>query len=208
MRTEKGGERLFYHILAALLFASLCGWSAAALWFRIPAARTPVPVSEPEPVLSGGRLRGLLIRREKTVGAGAFPDAEDGARLSAGETGDGSALYFIGCDGWEALSPDGLDALTPEQLEKLLAAGAPENDGQTGRLVYGFTLLLAALFDGDEPPLPGPVRLLLDDLGELPARLLSVTTDALGRQMLVFRLTEFPEELYRTRVVEGEIIQN
>ena len=206
MRTERGGERLFYHILAALLFASLCGWSAAALYLRMPSEEAPALAEEPESVFTGGRLRGLLIRRERAVKAGAFPDADDGARLSAGETGDESALYFIGCDGWEALSPEGLDSLTPEQLENLLAAGAPENDAQAGRLVYGFTLLLAALFDGNEPPLPGPVRLRLDDLGECPAQLLSVTTDALSRQMLIFRLTEFPEELYRLRIVNGEII--
>ncbi len=206
MRTERGGERLFYHILAALLFASLCGWSAAALYLRIPSEEAPALAEEPESVPTDGRLRGLLIRRERAVEAGAFPDADDGARLSAGETGDESALYFIGCDGWEALSPEGLDSLTPERLENLLAAEAPENDAQAGRLVYGFTLLLAALFVGDEPPLPGPVRLRLDDLGECPTQLLSVTDDALGRRMLVFRLTEFPEELYRLRIVNGEII--
>ena len=205
MRTERGGERLFYHILAALLFASLCGWSAAALYLRIPSGEPSVSASEPEPVPRGGRLRGLLIRREKAVEAGAFPEAIDGARLSAGETGDESALYFLGCDGFEVLSPDGLDALTPERLENLLAAGPPESGTELGRLVYGFTLLYAALYEGDEPPLPGPVRLRLDGLGEIDARLLSVTTDALGRWMLVMRLTEFPEELYRLRFVEGEI---
>lgn len=205
MRTEKGGERLFYHILAALLFASLCGWSAAALYQRIPSEEAPALTQEPEPVPSGARLRGLVIRREKAVEAGAFPGADDGARLSAGETGDESALFFIGCDGWEMLSPDGLDNLTPERLETLLAAGAPESDAETGRLVYGFTLLLAALFEGDEPPLPGPVRLRLDNVGELPSQLLSVTADALGRRMLILRLTDFPETLYTVRLVEGEI---
>ena len=206
MRTERGGERLFYHILAALLFASLCGWSAAALYLRIPSGEPSVSASEPETVPQGGRLRGLLIRREKAVEAGAFPEAVDGTRLSAGETGDESALYFLGCDGLEALSPDGLDALTPERLEKLLAADPPEGGAGAGRLVYGFTLLCAALYEGDEPPLPGPVRLRLDGLGELDARLLSVTSDALGRNMLILRLSEFPEELYRMRVVTGEVL--
>ena len=206
MRIEKGGERLFYHVLAALLFAALCAWSAAALYLRVSQEPPPGPAPESENTPSGGRLRALLIRRERRAESGAFPGSNDGERLSAWETGDESALYFIGCDGWEALSPDGLDALTPAQLEALLTAGPPTGDPEAGRLVYGFTLLLAALFEGDEPPLPGPVRLFLEGIGETKATLLSVTADALGRRMLILRLTEFPEELYRTRVVEGEIL--
>ena len=65
MRTERGGERLFYHILAALLFASLCGWSAAALYLRIPSEEAPALAAESEPVPTGGRLCGLLIAAER-----------------------------------------------------------------------------------------------------------------------------------------------
>ena len=37
------------------------------------------------------------------------------------------------------------------------------------------------------------------------AELISVTADAMGRRMLLLRLTEFPEALYEMRAVEGTI---
>lgn len=207
MRTERGGERAVYHALAALLFAALCAWSAAALYRGLEgpgaAALSPEPSALPAP--ASGRLRGLLLRREERVPAGAFPEAEEGARLEAARTGTESALYFTGCDGWEFLTPEAAQALSPGGLEALLDAPAPRGDPEGARLVYGFTLGVIALWEGDAPPAPGPVRLRLEGIGELDARLLSVTEDALGRRLLLLRLSEFPETLYRARLVEGEI---
>ena len=74
------------------------------------------------------------------------------------------------------------------------------------RLVYGFTLTCAALLEEGASPLPGPCRLSVDGVeDEITADLRSVTADAMGRRMLLLRLTEFPEELYEMRVVFGEI---
>jgi len=198
-------ERAFYHALAALLFAAACAWSLAALYRHMDAPALPAPAPAPTAAPAALRFRGLLIRQEQRLPAGAFPDAAPGARLSAADTGTESALYFPACDGWEGLKPEDAERLTPAGLERLLDAEPPET-GDAARLVYGFSLLCAALTEGDVSPLPGPCRLTIDGAqGELAGDILSVTADALGRRMLVIRLTDFPEKLYELRTVEGEI---
>ncbi len=198
-------ERAFYHALAALLFAAACAWSLAALYRHMDAPALPAPTPAPTAAPAALRFRGLLIRQEQRLPAGAFPDAAPGARLSAADTGTESALYFPACDGWEGLKPEDAERLTPAGLERLLDAEPPET-GDAARLVYGFSLLCAALTEGDVSPLPGPCRLTIDGAqGELAGDILSVTADALGRRMLVIRLTDFPEALYEMRAVEGEI---
>ena len=198
-------ERAFYHALAALLFAAACAWSLAALYRRMDAPEPPTPAPAPSAAPAALRFRGLLIRREQRLPAGAFPDTESGARLSAADTGTESALYYPGCDGWEGLKPEDAERLTPAELEKLLDASPPETE-DAARLVYGFSLLCAALTEGDLSPLPGPCRLTIDGAkGEIEGNILSVTADALNRRMLVIRLTEFPEKLYELRVVEGKV---
>lgn len=198
-------ERAFYHALAALLFAAACAWSLAALYRRMDAPLLPEPTPAPTAAPAALHFRGLLIRQEERLPAGAFPDAAPGARLSAADTGTESALYYPACDGWESLRPEDAERLTPAGLERLLDASPPET-GDAARLVYGFSLLCAALTEGDLSPLPGPCRLTIDGAeGELEGDILSVTADALGRRMLVIRLTDFPEALYEMRAVEGEI---
>lgn len=198
-------ERAFYHALAALLFAAACAWSLAALYRRMDAPAPPAPPPAPTAAPAALRFRGLLIRQEQRLPAGAFPDTAPGARLSAADTGTESALYYPGCDGWEGLKPEDAERLTPAGLEKLLEASPPES-GDAARLVYGFSLLCAALAEGDLSPLPGPCSLTLDGTrGEIRGDILSVTADALNRRMLIIRLTEFPEELYEMRVVEGKL---
>ena len=198
-------ERAFYHALAALLFAAACAWSLAALYRRMDAPEPPAPTPAPTAAPAALRFRGLLIRQEQRPPAGAFPDAAPGARLSAADTGTESALYYPACDGWEGLKPEDAERLTPAGLEKLLDAESPET-GDAARLIYGFSLICAALTEGDLSPLPGPCRLTLDGTeGEIEGDILSVTADALGRRMLVIRLTAFPEKLYELRAVEGEI---
>ena len=162
------------------------------------AEQTPLPASD--------RFRGILLRDEARLAAGAFPGAAAGTRLSAAETGTESALFFPSSDGWEDMRPEVAETLTPGRLEELLYGEAPEPTA-VPRLVYGFTLFCAALVEGDGPhPAPGTCRLALDSLeGEIEAELLSVTADALGRRMLVIRLTEFPEALYGMRIVAGTI---
>ena len=198
-------ERAFYHALAALVFAAACAWSAAALYARLEVPDMPEPSPEATAAPAACRLRGLLLRREQRLPAGAFPNAAPGARMSAEETGTESALFFSSCDGWEGLSPEDAEKLTPGGLERLLNAVPPEAS-EAPRLVYGFTLYCAALFEGETTPLPGPCRLALDGVeDEITADILSVTADALGRRMLLMRLTEFPEKLYEMRAVTGEI---
>lgn len=205
-KTDKSA-RMFYHALAALVFTAVCAWSAAALYTlvgtdaREPAAETP----EPAPTRIAGRFRGILLRYEERLPAGAFPAAEAGTRLSAAETGTESALFFPESDGLEYLTPGDAESLTPGKLEALLEEGPGELE-DTPRLVYGFTIFCVALLEGRDPPMPGPCRLTLDGAeNRVHADLLSVTTDALGRSMLLLRLTEFPEALYEMRAVTGTI---
>ena len=87
-------ERAFYHALAALLFAAACAWSLAALYRHMDAPALPAPAPAPTAAPAALRFRGLLIRQEQRLPAGAFPDAAPGARLSAADTGTESALYF------------------------------------------------------------------------------------------------------------------
>ena len=209
-RSERSGERLFFHALAAMVFAAVCAWSAAAIYGGCRTAEAPEAAPAAAESGAAGTFRGVLLRREEALPAGAFAGTERGARLSAPETGTESALYFPSCDGWEFLSPADADRLTPESLEALLNAEyrpAPTPaPSPSPRLVYGFDMLCAALFEGNAAPLPGPCRLRLTGLDEdVEARLLSVTADPLGRTLLLFRLTGFPEKLYEMRVVQGEI---
>ena len=198
-------ERLFYHALAALVFAAACAWSLAALYAQLDKQDVPKPTPEASTVPEPCRFRALLIRQEQRLPAGAFPGIEAGTRLNAADTGTGSALFFPACDGWEALSPADAERLTPGGLEKLLDAEAPEPEA-AARLVYGFAITCAALLEEGEPPLPGPCSLSIDGAeGEIAADLFSITADALGRRMLLLRLTEFPEALYELRIVTGTI---
>ena len=198
-------ERAFYHALAALVFAAVCAWSLAALYTLFDRTGEEKPVPEVSDAPAACRFCGLLIRHEQRLPAGAFPGTKAGMRLNAADTGTESALFFPECDGWEGLSPEDALRLTPGGLERLLSAAPPEpEDGP--RLVYGFTLTCAALLEEGASPLPGPCRLSVDGVeDEITADLLSVTADAMGRRMLLLRLTEFPEELYEMRVVFGEI---
>ena len=198
-------ERAFYHALAALVFAAACAWSAAALYARLDTPERTDPAPEPTAASAACRFRGMLLRQEERLPAGAFPSTAPGTRLNAADTGTESALFFPACDGWEGLAPADAERLTPGGLEKLLNAEPPEPE-DAPRLVYGFTLWCAALADGDALPSPGPCSLKLDGVEEkIGADLLSVTADALGRRMLLLRLTKFPEALYEMRGVTGEI---
>ena len=198
-------ERAFYHALAALVFAAVCAWSLAALYTLFDRTGEEKPVPEVSDAPAACRFCGLLIRHEQRLPAGAFPGTKAGMRLNAADTGTESALFFPECDGWEGLSPEDALRLTPGGLERLLSAAPPEPE-EGPRLVYGFTLTCAALLEDGASPLPGPCRLSVDGVeDEITADLLSVTADAMGRRMLLLRLTEFPEELYEMRVVFGEI---
>lgn len=198
-------ERAFYHALAALVFAAVCAWSLAALYTLFDRTGEEKPVPEVSDAPAACRFCGLLIRHEQRLPAGAFPGTKAGMRLNAADTGTESALFFPECDGWEGLSPEDALRLTPGGLERLLSAAPPEPE-EGPRLVYGFTLTCAALLEDGASPLPGPCRLSVEGVeGEITADLLSVTADAMGRHMLLLRLTEFPEELYEMRVVFGEI---
>ena len=203
-RAERG-ERIFFHALAALVFAAVCAWSAAALYSGYTAAESPAAAAATETPAPAGRFRGVLLRREETLPAGAFSGTESGTRLSAAETGTESALFFAASDGWEFLTPEDAERLTPERLEALL-----ESETQTkevSRLVYGFTMYCAALFEGEALPAPGACRLRADGFAEpVRAALLAVSTDALGRSVLRLRLTDFPEALYGMRTITGEIL--
>ena len=198
---------MFVHALAAMLFAAVCAWCAHSLYAGLAEAAPPAPAPAPSEAPASGRLRGVLLRREEAVEAAAFPGTREGERLDAGRTGTESALFFSGGDGWRFLTPDDAARLTPERLEALFRSGA-RAEPDRARLVYGFEQLCAALYEGDEPPAPGPCRLRLTGFAEeIGGHLLSVSTDALGRVTLILRLVDFPQELYNVRFVEGEVLR-
>ena len=149
-------ERAFYHALAALLFAAACAWSLAALYRHMDAPEPPAPTPAPTAAPAALRFRGLLIRQEQRLPAGAFPDAAPGARLSAADTGTESALYYPACDGWEGLKPEDAERLTPAGLEKLLDAESP---GDRGRRASGLRLFpdLRRPHGGGHVPAPRPL---------------------------------------------------
>ena len=205
MKAERGGERLFYHALAALLFAAACAWLGAACFPRLVPAEPEAAV--PAASAAPARFRGLLLRREERFEPGAFPDAAEGERLPAARTGTESGLLFIGCDGWEALGPADAAPLSPDRLDALLSGAPAEADPLAPRLVYGFDLSCAAFLEGGAAPRTGPCRLRLEKVsGEVSARVLSVCADG-GRTAMLLRLTEAPDALYRLRFVEGEFAQ-
>ncbi len=198
---------MFFHALAAMLFAAVCAWCAHSLYTGLAGTALPVPTPQPAESPAPGTFRGVLLRREETVSAAAFPEARAGERLNAGRTGTESALFFPESDAWVFLSPDDAARLSPERLEALLASDAGIEPGKA-RLVYGFEQLCAALYEGEEPPAPGQCRLRLKGFAEeIGARLLSVSTDPLGQVTLLIRLVDFPQELYSVRFVEGEIAE-
>ena len=187
-----------------MLFAAVCAWCAAALYGRLERPPAPSDPAESTPGAARGSFRGVLAREEERLEDGAFSGHDPGTRLAAAETGGESALWFPSSDGWESLTPLDLEKLTPEALETLLDSPVPEETDRP-RLVYGFTLCCAALCEGEASPSPGPCRVLIGG-AEAKGRLLSVTTDALGRRLLLLRLTEFSQELYSMRFVEGEFL--
>ena len=96
-------ERLFYHALAALVFAAACAWCLAALYTQLDAAPPPGPVPEASAAPAQRRFRGLLIRQEQRLPAGALPGTEAGTRLNAASSGDfiekGAAVLVTGTEG-------------------------------------------------------------------------------------------------------------
>ena len=195
------GSSRFYAALAALLFTAACAWFGAAVFRSLPPAEA---AASPAPTPVAGRFRGIVLRRELVLPADALPEAREGERLSAGETGVGSALFFAGTDGLETLSPADAEPLTAAAVEGLLAQ-VPAEDAASGRLVLGRELYIAALWEGDEAPTPGGCRLRLDSGEVLRAGLLRVTVDAGGRAALLLRLPLGDSTLLTTRFTAGEI---
>ena len=200
MRTDRRGARLYYHALAALLFAAVCAWLGAAVFGALAVQDALREETPPVP----GRLRGILLRRERALSPEEIPaGAEDGMRLSAVETGSEAGLFLSGADGLEDLSPEDAAALTPETLDALLARKA-ERDADAGRLVPDFACCCAAFCEGGEPA-PGPCRVCIDGAGEYEGRVVSAARDEEGRTALLIRIPEGDAALYRLRFVTGEI---
>lgn len=195
----------FYAVLAALLFVAVSAWGGAALFGSLSAPAAEAADETPPP--TGGTLRGIVLRQELLLAPGEIPaGAENGARLSAGETGHGSGLYVAGCDGWERLTPEDAAGLTPEKLDSLLAA-SPEAPGEA-KLVIGRAFFYAAFFAGGRTPEKGALLCLRFDGRDrpLPARVLSAAADDAGRRALLLRLTEGEDFLCRARFAEAEIV--
>ena len=200
-RTERG-EGPFFHALSALVFTAACAWLGAALYGKLTA---PAP-SAPEAAPVGIGFHALVLRRELVLPPAAAPaGAREGDRLSAAETGTESALFFLGCDGLEQLSPLDAETLTPGKLDRLSSLSPAPADEAAPRLVFGWDVYLAAGLDGGAAPAPGPCRVTIGSVGEFRACLLTADTDADGRTALLLRVTEVPEALYRLRFVEGTI---
>lgn len=147
-------------------------------------------------------LQGIAVRSERRLAPvrGLSLTAGDGERLPAGGelgryadgrrlTVDAPAVFFSGCDGYEALCPELLSGLSVPSLQGLMNGGPKGGDG--GRLVADYVWYFAALADADSAlPEDGGCRVLFDGFeSAVPARLLSVSAAADGKRAVLLRLT-------------------
>ena len=202
MSREASAAR-FYAVLAALLFTAACAWIGAALFAPLEGG---LPAAAPRPETEAKQLRGVLLREELLLPADAFPDAREGRRLSAAETGLAAGRYYSESDGYAFLSPADAEELSPAALDVLLALPPEKSDG--ARLVTGWDCRYAALFEGADAPAVGTrCRLRFDGAAEpLEALVLRASQDETGRTALLFRLTAGAEALDRERFADAEIV--
>ena len=74
---------MFFHALAAMLFAAVCAWCAHSLYTGLAGTALPVPTPQPAESPAPGTFRGVLLRREEAVSAAAFPEARAGFAAEA-----------------------------------------------------------------------------------------------------------------------------
>ena len=193
----------FYAALTALLFLAASAWAGAAVFGRVAAGAAPERPAAQE----GAELRGIVLRYERALPAGALPpETEDGARLNAEESGFGSGLYFTGSDGYEYLDPADAEELTPARLEALLAS-RPEKPGEA-HFVTGRAFYFAARLEGGAAPAAGERLRLRFAALERPLEALVVSAAAAdGETALLLRLTEGEELLGRERFLTAELAE-
>ena len=201
-RTDAQSARRFYYALTALLFAAVCAWLGSALF----GALTALAAKPAEPPPAAGRIRGILLRRELVLAPAEIPaGAEDGKRLSAGDTGGAAGLFLRGTDGLEYLTPGDAAALTPAGLDALLASPPETADAEAGRLLPDFEVWCAAFCEGGAPAKGACRAVFRGAEGAFEGRVVSVSTDGQGRAALLIRFPAGPEALYRLRRVTGEL---
>lgn len=142
------------------------------------------------------RLTGILLRYERELAAlPAF--AEDGKRLSAGESGGEAGLYILGLDSLEALSPAEAEPFSQALCRKLLESKAKSREG--AKLVYRREAALAALCEGTFPFRAGESCTLSVGQESFPARVAAID----GRAVLL--TLEAVPALCRARFVEATV---
>ena len=201
-RAERGGQSPFLRAVAAALFLALCAYVGAALYRRLsPAEKRLYPAAAPAPPM----LEGIAVRQEQLLTED--PGVPSGTRLSARETGEnGPGVFMAETDGFEALGPGDLEELDPEGLEALLRQRPRPDRNARGKLIRGYAWYYAALTETPAELSPGPCALRFEAPARtVPARLLRICPEE-GRTLLLFRLSDGDEELYRLRICRASLL--
>lgn len=204
-------------VLAAavtLIFLTVCAYAGVHVWEHFNRDYETSAVSSVS-LKDSIHLRGIAVRREQVI---CSPMAEnelpsDGDKLSAKavEAFDvplsGSALFFKELDGFEYLCPEDFCSMQPSELQDILSRKPDRKKGR-GRLVSGFDWYFAALAeDSSKIPQEGSCRLCFEATGgELPARLVNISSPEKGKLLLLFRLNQGGEEYMSLRKTEAELI--
>ena len=197
-----------------LIFLTLCAYGGVHVWNHFNRDYETVIVSSVN-LKDSVRLRGIAVRREQVIcsptAGNELPD--DGDRLCAEAVEafnsdlTGSALFFEDIDGFEQLCPEDFYYMTPGELQKILDEKPGRKKGD-GRLVSGFDWYFAALAeDSYKIPSEGKCRLRFEETGgDLPARLLKISSPEKGKLLLLFRINQGGEEYMSLRKTEAELI--
>lgn len=189
---HKSRESPFLLAVAVLLFLGMSAYLGAFLFDALTELRDAALL--PVRAEAESTLWGVAVRRERVIGA--IPAAPDGRRLT------GRGVYFASCDGYESLEPEILEDLDASALSALRER-KPGEKGEA-RLVEDTAWFFAALYNGQDVPVPGPCRLRFAGFANaVPARLLEVRGDG-EETLLLFRLTEGGDCL-RIRFSKAEI---
>lgn len=183
------GSRQVYALLTALLFTAVCAWMGAAAFEALQSPESiMIPAAE---IHRGGELDGIVLRHEECLTKTL--DANNGARISAGEGRNESAVYLSRVDGYEYISPKMAENLSPESLDKLLLL--PPENSFSAKLIYGFDFYYAAYYYGSIDIEPGQCRVKFEGTENFQrAELLSVSREG-DKCAVLLRLMLCPESL-------------
>lgn len=203
--------------VAAVFFAAICAYLGAWLFPSISQMPDATPaLSAAETYIA---LEGIALRNERPVsapGKARFLPRE-GQRLAAGSLlwsgGQGeslqcgkSAIFMVGCDGFEYLAPPSADSFGAKTLSGLLNAQPEDSPGQA-RLVEGFYWYYAAFAPKSAPEIaPGRHYLKFEGFDKYCRALLIKCEETDEGRALLFRLSLGDTEYLDLRKCRAELL--